>query len=325
MNDLDRFVGIFDGIEPWRGDVPPGFRANVLGVLTAHAFAPREGAGGATPSQSATGADDFVDRPPRVSDGEAFFEWVTMVAAVRAARDRFTMVELGAGYAARSVDAHALLRRFNPLPARFVVVDGSPHHIDWAKRHFAANGLDPGAHWFVHAVVYVTGQPQLFAYAPGVYYSAGLGREGGDEVLTAIRSQGLTETVLEGLILHGRTNLDFPMPSAPGGHFRVDLTSGIKVETLLTPLDAVDLMDVDIQNAEAVVIPDAMPALAKKVRRLHIGTHTHAIHGELELRLAQAGWKIVFTYPPDSLITTPYGAFTTSDGILTVVNRGLLA
>jgi hypothetical protein len=323
VNDLDQLAGIFDAIEPWRGDVPEGFRANVLGVLTARAFAPREGAGGATPSQSATGAGDFVERPPCVSDGEAFFEWANIVAAVRAARSRFTMVELGAGYAARSVDANALLKRFNPLPAFFVVVDGSPHHIEWAKRHFAANGLDPAAHWFVHAVVNLAGQPQLFAYAPGVYYSAGLGHQGAEEVLNAIKTQGLTEKVLESFILSGRTSLDFPMPSAPDGRFRVDFTSGVKVEALLAPLDAVDLMDVDIQNAEAAVIPDAMPALAGKVRRLHIGTHTHAIHGELELRLAQAGWEIVFTYPPDSLITTPYGEFTTSDGILTVLNRRL--
>lgn len=92
-----------------------------------------------------------------MTDGKEYFEWVDVAAAMRAARGCFIMVELGAGYAARSVDANVLLQRLNPMPAMHVVVDGSPEHVDWAKRHFATNGIAPELHSFVHAVVNATG------------------------------------------------------------------------------------------------------------------------------------------------------------------------
>ncbi|MDE0728198.1 MAG: hypothetical protein OSB82_17250, partial [Alphaproteobacteria bacterium] len=77
-------------------------------------------------------------RLPIVSDGEPFFEFAANHRAVHAARDRFTMVELGGGYAARSVDAYTALQIFNPLACQLVIVEAEPTHFQWAKRHLAA-------------------------------------------------------------------------------------------------------------------------------------------------------------------------------------------
>jgi len=39
------------------------------------------------------------------------------------------MDELGGGFAARTVDAHATLQRLNPLPGGFIVVKAEPTHF----------------------------------------------------------------------------------------------------------------------------------------------------------------------------------------------------
>ncbi|MFP6708788.1 MAG: hypothetical protein VCE75_22720 [Alphaproteobacteria bacterium] len=53
------------------------------------------------------------------------------------------MVELGGGYAARSIEAYTALQIFNPLACQLVIVESEPTHFQSVKWHLAANGIEP--------------------------------------------------------------------------------------------------------------------------------------------------------------------------------------
>ena len=330
MNDLENALEALSGLKPWTGEVPAGNLANFLGVLTSLDYF----ADPASQVSNATSQDEDLERVraapyslstrvPEVGDGESFFEWVDVITAVRAARERFVMVELGGGYGSRSVDAHAALSMLGPLPEMFVVVEAMPQHIAWAHDHFTANGLDPSTHWLVNALVNETGRPELFAHSSGVYYSNILDAPTRQRVFDAISSEGYLEPVARNLILEGRMGVTLPVAGGSGAAMDVDFISAMRLDTILAPLPLVDFLDVDIQFAEERVIPDAIDVIGRKVKRAHIGTHAPPIHQMLEGLLRERGWQIVFSYLPYTNVDTPYGAFATKDGILSAVNPTL--
>jgi hypothetical protein len=101
-------------------------------------------------------------RLPTVDDGEPFLEFAAIYKAVRVARERFVMVKLGGGYAAHSVDAQQTLQDLNPMPCQLVIVETEPTHFEWAKRHLAANGIDPLDPWLIKAAASTDSDPRLF-------------------------------------------------------------------------------------------------------------------------------------------------------------------
>ena len=143
MEHIESMVRTFAKTKPWQGEVPPEFFPNFLGVMTEQLFTVDY-----APSNNVISLDDMNNStpPPGFDDGEVFFEQAAIHEAVMAARDKFIMVELGGGYAARTVDAHAALQRHNPMPSRYVVVEAEPTHFDWALRHMRTNGIDPEDH-----------------------------------------------------------------------------------------------------------------------------------------------------------------------------------
>ena len=276
--------------------MPQGNRVNFLGVLTSLDYFSDPSAHFDDVDRIRAGSYQASTRLPEFSDGEAYFEWIDLLAAVRAARERFVMVELGGGYGSRSVDAHAALMRLNPLQETYVVVEAMAQHLAWAQSHFAANGLEPVSHWFVNALVNASGRPELFAHASGVYYSSAIDATTRQRVFDAINDEGHLEAVARNLVVEGRMGLALPISGESGESMEVEFVSAMRLGTILAPLPIVDLVDVDIQFAEEQVIPDAIEDIERKVKRIHIGTHAPPIHQALENLLAQRGWEIVFSY-----------------------------
>eukprot|EP00928_Gymnodinium_smaydae_P097196 TRINITY_DN8745_c0_g3_i1.p1 TRINITY_DN8745_c0_g3~~TRINITY_DN8745_c0_g3_i1.p1 ORF type:complete len:447 (-),score=34.49 TRINITY_DN8745_c0_g3_i1:43-1383(-) len=60
--------------------------------------------------------------------------------------------------------------------------------------------------------------------------------------------------------------------------------------------DIWDLVDMDCQGCEENVIRKDLHQLARRVRRLHISTHSREIHSEILIRLNQHGWSILAAY-----------------------------
>lgn len=319
VNDLARFRHTFDGIDPWHGKVENGIVMNFLGVKRSVGYFIGEERKPLAFAEN--GPYDFTCECPEITDGEVYFEWLDVFEAVRAARDSFTMVELGAGYAARTVNADAALRKFNSLPARFVVVEADETHFGWAKDHFLRNGIAPDAHWFLNTLVSGSTTPQMFVSAAGRYCNTIPGAGAIETIHKLLSDAGILNQAMMDLMTTGRIEAQFDLHD---NHYNASVCaafrSSLDLNTILQPLGFVDYLDVDIQFAEREVIPASVWQLNDKVRRLHIGTHSQEIHEELEELLLGHGWQPVFSFLPDHRYTTPYGEFSTSDGILTFVN-----
>ena len=236
MNDLDGLADVFRGLKPWRGVVPAGHRVNFLGVTTSLAyFHEVELRDFDDLARARAGDYDMVTRAPEVGDGERYFEWVNTVEAARLAQDRFVLVEAGGGFGARSVDAHAALQKLNPLPETYAVIEAVPQHLAWARQHFAANGLDPAQHWLINALINDTGRPELFAHAPGVYFSNIIDTATRQRVFDAAESEGVLDAVLRNLMVEGRMGLTMPVEGEDDTTMEVDFISVLKLETILMP------------------------------------------------------------------------------------------
>ncbi|MBT3532228.1 MAG: hypothetical protein HN478_00010 [Rhodospirillaceae bacterium] len=321
MNNLGPLVDTFSGLAPWRGDCAEGSFANFLGVMTDLEFVERH-----HPSNVQLDCDDASTglRLPTVADGETFFEFAAIHEAVRAARDRFVMIELGGGYAARSVDAHQLLQSLNPMPSQLVIVEAEPTHFQWAKRHLAANGIDPKDHWLINAAVSVDTDPILFMQGAGVYFNGNVTPENLDVIIERIIDMGASEKVLKNLLMGGRCGMKIPYNSDAGEDlFDYAYVSAMPLNDILGPLTHVDLMDIDIQGAEDSVIEPAIEMLNARVKRLHIGTHGADIHAGLWDLFFENEWACEFDYPPFQENETPWGSFKTVDGILHLSNMRL--
>jgi hypothetical protein len=115
-NRLETFGDIFAGVTPWRGVAPAGFKADFLGTLTDVTFLRtrldplKVGARYVEPPLPEVATT--VERQPHPDAtryyGEGWFEVVNWIEAARAAREKFVMISLGAGYGPHAVHDTAL-------------------------------------------------------------------------------------------------------------------------------------------------------------------------------------------------------------------------
>lgn len=98
----------------------------------------------------------------------------------------------------------------------------------------------------------------------------------------------------------------------------------VTLESLLEPLDLVDILDMDIQGVEAEVLESDPLGLARKVRMVHVATHS----GENERRLRELfrrlDWELLNDYECGSTAETPWGTIDFQDGVQTWLNRRLV-
>jgi hypothetical protein len=76
-------------------------------------------------------------------------------------------------------------------------------------------------------------------------------------------------------------------PDVPGSHARPVRT--VTLKEVMGDLGYVDLIDMDIQNAEREIVPGNIKLLTKRVRRAHVETHAADTHDICERALVGAG------------------------------------
>ena len=213
-------------------------------------------------------------------------EWEAMFDAIEDATGRLTMLELGAGFGRWTVSAAAASRRYRPeLKHRFIAVEAEPTHYRWLKQHTRANGLRrwsrSGTCKLMQAAVSrESGRDSFFFGNPREWYGQTLVRpqnEGFDASVTEVRT--------------------------------------ITLSSLLQPLDHVDLIDMDIQEAELEVLTEAASALGR-VGRVHVETHSDKIDEQLPAVLEQAAgnWEQEIAIPLGAQWTTRLGDADFSGG-----------
>ncbi len=321
MDTLEETVRAFAGTEPWQGDVPKGCFPNFLGVMTELAFVADY-----APSNHLLPVNGRANNTaaPCFDDGEIFFEQAAVHKAVAAARNQFTMIELGGGYAARTVDAHAALQRHNPLPCHFVVVEAEPTHFQWAQQHMRTNGIDPEVHWLINALVGIDNRPRVFMLGEGFYGNGIAADEDVKQLVANLQGDISPAQVLQNLLLEGRCGVQQPYSVADGiRHFDFGFVSSMPLRDILQPLECVDLMDVDIQGGEREVLPGAMDAINRKVKRIHLATHGAELHQDMWDLFFEHGWLCETDYAPNSQHQSDWGRFENNDGILDLVNLSL--
>ncbi len=326
MNRLEDFAGIFDGIQPFAGNVPKGYSTDFLGILTDAHFRAMFGV-----DPEKVGGHYVKTKIPRPDDGpgcgEEWIERVNCFAAARDARGRYVMITLGANYGAQAVNSIRALQLVNPMPYKAVAIEPEPENYAWLARHMRDNGIEPDEQWLLQAAISDSNQPVLFPIgSPGtgaqncVATNEAPARQAyADELIAA----GAADKALRSLLVDNTTGISKDI--VPGQNFMTEIkfVSAITLKDLLGPFDMVDYLESDIQQSEILVFPPYMDLLKRKVRRIHIGTHGKEVHWSLHKLFQQQGWDIVFSYEPNAIHESAMGTFDANDGMLTVRNPSL--
>ncbi len=232
---------------------PPGYWIDFLGVRTQCAFLPDD-------HLAALSAPGAFQGPPGAPNGPLhdIEEWAGTLRSVLEARDRLTVVELGAGWAPWLVGAAKAAARVGIHDTVLVGVEGSLGHVEFMRRHFIDNGIDPAAHRLIHGVIGV---------ADGVAHFPKLAQPNNN---------------------YG-SEADY-QPS--GAAVEMEQVPSISLQTLLADLPVVDILHCDIQGMEAEVFRAGQAVVDARVRRVVIGTHSRKVEAELLDIFAGLHWVL---------------------------------
>ncbi|HEY3541219.1 MAG TPA: hypothetical protein VGK79_01645 [Gaiellaceae bacterium] len=286
---------IFRRFDPWEGHVPPGWTANWLGVMT------RAGIQGLS---SPGGRSAFA--PPEPT--EDFFEWLSVLESVVESTGCYTIVELGAGWGRWLVNAAAAVRQLDPQRAFLLVgVEAEPTHFAWLRRHLLDNAIDPDEHLLIRAAVAARdGRVRFRVGDPAAWYGQAI-----EPADPAAKASGPVSRLLR----WAHNTADDRRRSRPVKRLRA-----LSLETILRPLDLVDLVDADVQGAEADLFEAAADVLDAKVRRVHVGTHGAEIEERLRTFFGGLGWECRFDFAGGGERETPWGPVLFEDGAQSWVN-----
>jgi FkbM family methyltransferase len=265
---------------PPAGDVEPDSYRDFLGGRTRLRYMPPAymalaGTCEGTPGTDRAGLHDIP-------------EWAGVLQSVTDARGKFVAVELGAGYGPFVVGSARAARDRGIKDIRLIAVEGAAAHVEFMHEHFRDNGLDPAEHRILQAVV-------------GTY--------DGKASFPRLKDPA-TEWSAEA-VFSGKSTTEDRTPQQNRDYETIDC---VTIETVIAPVDHVDVMHFDIQGTEADVIEQSIAILTGKVRRIVIGTHGRNIEQRLLEFLDKEGW----TYEMDKPCTyqqAPGGITLLQDGV----------
>ena len=252
--------------------------------------------------------------PPPID--EEYFEWIDLLTAVVEAKERFTFVELGAGYGRWSIRAAAAARQFGILKVSLACVEAEATHFEWLRQTLIDNDLDPNAHLLRCAAVCGHGGQALFQlskdrdslrYAPAVFYGQAVVQAPDSPAILQLRDE--IRAAMTRVLRHR-------VPSRTA-------VEAVTLDEVLSPFASVDLIDLDVQGAELAIIDSSHNVLNDKVKRLHIGTHSATVERGLRKSLFRLGWTCTADYGCSTTTESPYGVVTFQDGVQSWLNPRL--
>ena len=256
----------------------------------------------------------FEERPPYPPVDEEYLEWIDVLEAVCEAEGTFTMLEVGAGYARWAARGWIAARR-RGLAARIGIVEADPQHVAWASSHLAFNSVPASDIRLYEVAVGAARGKTVFIVEMPPGYAGNNPKDWYGQALPETDDQGRSAPTTRQY--YGRPLLD--LPDSWGG-IEVDIVS---LDEILADYEYLDLVDFDIQGVEDKVIESSIDALTRKVRRLHIGTHSRAIDATVMRTLAAAGWTCIRAYPCLRWNRTEFGWIEFNDGVQTWINPKL--
>ncbi len=250
-----------------------------------------------------------VSAEPVVNDH--YFEWISVLTAVHQASSRFTMIELGAGYAPWLVAAAVALRQLGKEEPLLVAVEAEPKRYEYIFRHFNDNQIKSADNVFFKAAVVpedFEGDAWFLVGDPTNTYGA---RLVADQNFGYRKYRHGFQISFAKFVARLR-NLQRPEP-----------VRCVKMSSILAIVPQVDLLDMDIQSAELDVVASCIGQLNNKVKYVHIGTHSESIEKSLRKIFKANGWTNVFDYECRKEQSTPYGNICFDDGVQAWLNPRL--
>jgi FkbM family methyltransferase len=289
---------VFQHFPMWQGEDDPGFLTTFVGAKFRKELFQTEPERRPQPS---------VPEPPRrtwkpipLPDNEEYLEWVSLLTAVMAAQDRFVMIELGAGFGRWLVSGACAARRTRRIPFLLVGVEGEPTHFQWMLDVLRDNGIDPHDHLMLEAAVAAEdGQVDFYTGKAQSWYGQRIASAGDVRADTPWFFQRWYRRLL------GR-------PESETGFRKVRAFS---LNSILSQLDQVDLIDADIQGTEAEVFEAGAERLAAQVKSVHIGTHSVEQEKRLRRLFTGLGWELQFDFTNGKEGRSPWGVIKFGDGV----------
>lgn len=287
--------------------VSPGidetFSHDISGMRTRHAYVQGMVSEAEHRAYAGTSVVGGVAGPHYPPLDEEIFEWTDIIEAIDEARGTFVMVELGAGFGRWTVRAARFAAQRPGLATRFLAVEAEPTHFAWLRQHLADNGVcTRDGDLVAAAIAGRAGTAPFHIGEPESWYGQAIG---GGHV-----GRGP-------LALYRRLKTAAAAAGIPPFRSRGQLVRlpAVTLAGVLRDIPRVDIIDLDIQGAEADVLLAAGDLLDARVRRLHIGTHSARIEAGLRAHFAAAGWECVHDYGCQGTRATPYGPVPFGDGV----------
>ncbi len=202
--------------------------------------------------------------------------------------------------------AVAALRQCGGQPYRLIAVEQEPQHFAWMVEHLRENGVDLDRCRLIRAAVAdVDGEVWFHVGKPDAWYGQAI-------------AAGPPEEPPGGSATSARKEEPKDDQSS------IERVQAVSLDTLLRPLERVDLIDLDVQGAELMVLRAAVDQLDQKVKRVHIGTHSVENEAGLRTLFRDLGWHNLHDYSLQGTRQTPWGLIEFGDGVQTWINRALV-
>jgi FkbM family methyltransferase len=286
-------------------DQPREYSLDFLGIRTRTEF--YRGMPGFVPPPESP-----IVTPPLPAFDEEYFEWTDVFESVGEATTEFVMVELGAGYGRWTVRGAVVAKR-RGLSFHGIAIEADPDHFRWLKQHCRDNELEEGRLELIWAAVHA--EPGFVPFRVGrsdASYGQRVQRHSASTYPDARARRRL----------RARSALGRP-PSSSGSSVSNIWVPCVTTLEALAAYPHIDFMDVDVQGLEGTVLAAAIDLLDTRVRRLHVGTHSSELEGELRALFTAHGWVKVHDYACHSQVTTRYGPIEFADGVQTWINPRL--
>jgi len=259
------------------------------------------------------------DDPTMLHHGcEDFFEWMDLLTALDQSGDNFTMIEVGAGYGRWVVNAFAAANRMldrNPPSLNLHAVEVNPFRVQLFHDHLKFNSIPQDSIHFHLGIIDSSHGQNIFYMWPvnNLYIPID------DEANTFGKGIRRDESL---------ANL-FRSPSDSLSMIRegenLFLVNRVKTFSLdeIVPDGIVDFMNVDIQGDEINFVQQEREFLSKRVRRLHISTHSPEIENKIPEILLGSNFELSYRYNCMSQNITAFGQSFFLDGIQSYKNTSL--
>ena len=236
---------------------------------------------------------------------EEYFEMLDIMEAALDAGRSFTMLEWGAGFARWSSFGVGAARRLGIEDIRIGAVEADPIHLSYVIENMWIMDIpDDRVRLYPYALSGKTGSDLFVIGAPPV----ATGAAGGDRWF----GQALND--MGGYELGTETYGGRPVQQNPNGFKAIEIMVE-PASKVLADYDYVDLIDMDLQGAEADVVDESIDLLNSRVRRLHIGTHGTDIERRMRETLSANDWILIRDLPLHAPSSTPFGDVVCVDGV----------